>query len=122
MNKEAAFQAWADGFGIPAYAENAVPKDAEEPYMTYYLPTAMFGDGEQAATLSLWYRTTSEAKPNAKAREIGEALGIGGTCLPCDEGLVWVKRGQPFSQPVDSGDNAVKRRYINISIEFVTNY
>lgn len=63
MNKEAAFQAWADGFGIPAYAENAVPEDAEEPYMTYYLPTAMFGDGEQAATLSLWYRTTSEAEP-----------------------------------------------------------
>lgn len=122
MNKEAAFQAWAEGFGIPAYAENAVPEDAEEPYMTYYFPTAMFGDGEQAATLSLWYRTTSEAEPNAKAREIGEALGIGGTCLPCDEGLVWVKRGQPFSQPVDSGDNAVKRRYINLSIEFVTNY
>ena len=104
MNKEAAFQAWAEGFDIPAYAENAVPEDAEEPYMTYYFPTAMFGDGEQAATLNLWYRTTSEAEPNSKAREIGKALARGGAIA------------------MDSGDNAVKRRYINISIEFVTNY
>lgn len=122
MNKEAAFQAWAESFGIPAYAATAVPDDATEPYLTYALATGMWGDGEQACDLSVWYRTTSEAKPNAKAREIGEALGIGGTCLPCDEGLVWVKRGQPFSQPVDSGDNAVKRRYINLSVEFLTTY
>lgn len=122
MNKEAAFQAWAEGFGIPAYAENAVPEDAEEPYMTYYLPTAMFGDGEQAATLSLWYRTTSEADPNSKAREIGKALSRGGAIAACDEGILWLKRGTPFCQAMDSGDNAVKRRYINVSIEYITNY
>lgn len=122
MNKEAAFQAWAEGFGIPAYAENAVPEDAEEPYMTYYLPTAMFGDGEQAATLSLWYRTTSEAKPNAKAREIGKALARGGKQIVCDEGVMWLKRGMPFSQAMDAGDNSVKRIYINVSVEFITNY
>ena len=100
MNKEAAFQAWAGSFGIPAYAATAVPDDAAEPYITYALATGMWGDGEQACDLSIWYRTTSEAKPNAKAREIGE----------------------PFSQPVDSGDNAVKRRYINLSVEFLTAY
>lgn len=122
MNKEAAFKAWAEGFGIPAYAENAVPEDAKEPYMTYYLPTAMFGDGEQAATLSLWYRTTSEALPNAKAREIGKALARGGAIAACDEGILWLKRGTPFCQAMDSGDNAVKRRYINVSIEYITNY
>lgn len=122
MNKEAAFKQWASGFGIPAYAENAVPEDAKEPYMTYYLPTAMFGDGEQAATLSLWYRTTGEAKPNAKAREIGEALAHGGKQVVCDEGAMWLKRGTPFCQPMDSGDNAVKRRYINVSIEYITTF
>lgn len=122
MNKEAAFKAWAEGFGIPAYAETAVPEDAKEPYMTYYLPTAMFGDGEQAATLSLWYRTTSEALPNSKAREIGKALASGGRQVVCDEGAMWLKRGTPFCQAMDSGDNAVKRRYINVSVEFITNY
>ena len=44
MNKEAAFQAWAGSFGIPAYAATAVPDDATEPYLTYTLATGMWGE------------------------------------------------------------------------------
>ena len=42
--------------------------------------------------------------------------------LACDGGGLWVKRGSPFWQAVDSGEPGVKRRYINLSIENITTF
>ena len=121
-SKAAALHLWLKGFGIDVYRDAAVPKDAEMPYITYSLSLGMFGEGECPATVDVWYRTPSEAVPNAKAEEIGRALGLGGTVLPCEGGAMWVKRGEPFCQAVADEDNAVKRRTINLSIEYLTSF
>lgn len=120
--RTAALAAWLGGFGMPAYSAQGVPKCAELPYLTFTPVSGAWGDGEQAVTVDLWLRTESEAKANAAAEAIGRALGLGGAMLSCDGGGLWVKRGSPFWQAVDSGEPGVKRRYVNLSIENITPY
>lgn len=120
--KVAALQAWLEGFGMPVYSAQGVPDGTEPPYITYTPVSGAWGDGEQAVTVDLWLRTESEAKANAAAEAMGCALGLGGVMLRCDGGGLWVKRGSPFWQAVDSGEPGVKRRYVNLSIENITPY
>ena len=123
MTPEAATYSFLSGFGIPAYAASSTPEQAQFPYITYDLviPGGL-GDGEAMMTANVWYRTESEAVPNAKVREIYQAIGAGGVTLPCDGGMLWLKRGNPWAQSVNvSGeDEKVKRRYLNIDVEYLT--
>lgn len=120
MTKAAAIHAFWNRFGIPAYEENTVPEDATYPYITYQLVTDAY-IREVVMTASVWYRSTSWKECNAKAEEIGRTIGMGGTVLRCDDGRIWLKRGTPFSQSMgDESDDLVKRKYINISAEYIT--
>lgn len=120
MTKAAALLAFFSQFGIPAYPSTSVPDDATYPRLTYDPSYSAWDGGEVSITVNLWYYTESEALPNAKAQEISDALGLSGKTIPCDGGMIWLKRGSPFAQPVQDTDNNVKRRYINISAEFIT--
>lgn len=123
MTKEAALHSFFNSFGIPGYPASAVPEDTVFPWLTYELITSAWDGGEVGLTVNLWYRTTDEAPPNAKAREISERLGLGGAVLPCDGGYIWLKRGSPWCQNLmDETDGAIKRRYINITAEYLTEY
>ena len=120
--KASAIQDFMAGFGIPAYTSASVPDDAIEPYLTYSLPVGAWGDGEMAMEVNLWYYGDGEKAPNAKVQEISDALGIGGVLVPCDGGAVWIKRGSPFAQSTTDGtaDDKVKRRYMNLDLEYIT--
>lgn len=121
MTKGAALHEYFSSFGIPAYTSTAVPDNAEFPYLTYDYVVGTWGYDEVAVTVNLWYRTDSEAIPNAKAEEISKALGIGGKVISCDEGFVWLKRGSPWCQSLSSEtDASLKRRYINITADYLT--
>lgn len=122
MTPEAAVYKFLAGFGIPAYASSSTPDQAEFPYITYDLVLGSWGRTEVNVPVNVWYRTDSEAVPNAKVREISEAIGLGGVTVPCDDGMLWIKKGSPWAQSVtiDGEDEKVKRRYVNINIEFLT--
>jgi hypothetical protein len=69
----------------------------------------------------LWYRSSSWLDVNNKARQIEKKIGQGGIVLPCDGGAMWIKRGTPFAQNMsDPDDDAIRRKFINISVEFFT--
>lgn len=122
MTPEAAIFAFLNGFGIPAYAASSVPDQAQFPYITYDLVLGEWMQGEVNMPVNVWYRTESEAEPNAKVRQIADTLGIGGATVPCDGGMLWFKKGSPWAQAVviDGEDEKVKRRYVNINIEYLT--
>lgn len=122
MAPEAAIYGFLNGFSIPAYASASVPDQAQFPYITYDLVLGEWGQGEVNMPVNVWYRTESEAQPNAKVREIGERIGMGGVLLHCDGGVLWVKKGSPWAQAVtvEGEDEKVKRRYVNINIEYLT--
>ena len=120
MTKGAALQAFFSQF-MDAYAASAVPDDANKPYMTYELITSAWDGGEVGLTVNMWFETTSEAVPNAKAQELSDAIGYGGVTIPCDGGFIWLKRGSPWCQNLqDDTDKNIKRRYINVTAEYLT--
>ena len=120
MTKAAAIYQFWNGFGLNAYEENTVPTDAVFPYITYQLVTDSF-DREVAATASLWYRGESWTAINAKTEEISAHIGLGGKIIKCDGGRIWIKRGQPFAQNMgDESDDLIKRKYLNLTFEFMT--
>ena len=120
MTKAAAIYQFWSGFGLTAYEENTVPTDAVFPYITYQLVTDSF-DREVPVTASLWYRSESWTGINAKTEEISQRISRGGKIIPCDGGAIWLKRGQPFAQNMgDESDDLIKRKYLNITAEFMT--
>ena len=120
MTKAAAIYQFWNSFDLVAYEENAVPTDAVFPYVTYQLVTDSF-DREVAATASLWYRGESWTAINAKTEEISAHIGLGGKIIKCDGGRIWIKRGQPFAQNMgDESDDLIKRKYLNLTFEFLT--
>lgn len=128
MTKAAAIYKFWNSFGIKAYEENTVidadeegnPVEPQFPYITYQLVTDSF-DREVVATASLWYRGESWTAINAKAEEISKKIGASGKKIAVDGGGIWIKRGQPFAQNIgDESDDLIKRKYINISIVFIT--
>lgn len=119
---EAAVYQFLSGFGIPAYASTSVPTGAKFPYLTYDLTVGDWMGGDVSVPVNVWYRTDSEAAPNAKVREIHDAIGMGGVIVPCDGGALWIKRGSPWAQSVLAGgeDEKIKRRYVNLDIDYMT--
>ncbi|MCI8857227.1 MAG: hypothetical protein HFH26_11905 [Clostridiaceae bacterium] len=121
MTKPAALHQFFSSFGMTAYTSTSVPEDAVFPYLTYELITSAWEGGEVGLTVNLWFYTESESVPNAKAEELSRAIGLGGKILPCDGGYIWLKRGVPWCQSLrDETSPEIKRRYINITAEYLT--
>ena len=120
MTKGAALQSFFDSI-MTSYASSAVPYDATLPYLTYELITSAWDGGEVGLTVNMWFRTTSEKEPNAAVDKLSKAIGLGGVFLHCDDGVIWLKRGSPWAQSLtDETDKTIKRRYINVTAEYLT--
>ena len=120
MTKAAAIYQFWNSFGLTAYEENSVPDDATFPYITYQLVAGSF-NREIPLAASLWYRSESWTAINAKTEEISQRISRGGKIIPCDGGAIWLKRGQPFAQNMrDESDDLIKRKYLNITAEYLT--
>lgn len=110
-----------NSFGIVGHRNTSVPDDVIFPYLTYDMPVSSFEDDPVSITANLYYYTDSEAIPDAKAEEVRQRIGMGGITLPCDGGYIWLKLGSPWCQSlVDDTDATIKRRYMNITAEYLT--
>ena len=110
----------ADTF-IPFYPSASVPDDVIFPWGTYELTTAAWGAEEVGITVNIWFYTDSEFLPNDAAERLSALIGLGGVSIPCDGGFIWLKRGSPWCQNIaDDQHNGVKRRYIDVSAEYMT--
>ena len=123
MTKEAALHYFWSSFDWAAYEATSVPTgdDAPKfPYITYTVATDSI-ERTVALTADLWYRGTSWAVVNDLAKRISEAISGGGKIISCDGGCMWINRESPVAQNMsDPNDNLIKRKHINISVEFMT--
>ena len=121
MNKEQALYTFWSSFGLPAYDEYTVPDGAQFPYITYNTvedkidrPIVLHG--------SIWYHSTSWSAITAKKNEIAKFLE-GFVTYKLDNGWVWIVQGSPFSQRmIDPDDDQIRRLYITIQAEFLTDF
>lgn len=120
MTKDKALYAWFSEL-MTAYPATAVPQDAVFPWLTYDYADGAWDMGEVGITVNLWFYTDSEAAPNAKEQELSRKIGMGGVMIPCEGGAIWLKRGAPWCQSLrDETDPSIKRRYINVTAEYLT--
>ena len=120
MTKGAALQSFFDGI-MTSYAASSVPDNATLPYLTYDFITSALDVGEGVLAVNMWFSTTSEKEPNAAVDRLSKAIGLGGVQIPCDDGMIWLKRGSPWAQSLtDETDKTIKRRYINVTAEYLT--
>ena len=120
MTKGAALQSFFNSI-MTSYAASSVPDNATLPYLTYELITSAWNGGEVGLTVNMWFRTTSEKEPNEAVDKLSKAIGVGGVQFPCDDGVIWLKRGSPWAQSLtDETDKTIKRRYINVTAEYLT--
>lgn len=121
MTKEQALHKFFNQFGITGYRNTSVPDDVIFPFLTYDAPISSFEEEPVSITVNLYYYTESEAVPDAKAELIRLVIGMGGKIIPCDGGAIWLKWGSPWCQSlVDETNHNIKRRYINITAEYLT--
>jgi hypothetical protein len=123
MDKAQVIQSFWSGFGLEAYDENSVPDDVTMPYISYSVATDDI-DYVVLLSASVWYRSTSWSDVESKVKEISEAITkMNPPSIKTDNGRVYITKGSPFAQRMnDPSDDMVKRMYININVEFLTNY
>ena len=121
MTKEQALYEFFNTFGVTGYRNTSVPDDAVLPYLTYTCPVSSILEDPVSITVHTYHYTESEAVPDVLAEAIRKKIGMGGIILNCDGGGIWLKWGSPWCQSlVDDTDSTIKRRYINITAEFLT--
>lgn len=122
MNKYQALDTFWNSFNIPAYDENTVPDDAVMPYITYNVATDSLGQ-VLPLSASLWYRSNSWQAISDKAEEIAERIGDNGYFIQkLDAGYMWLTKGTPFAQRIQTEDRDIRQIYINVTAEFLTKY
>lgn len=122
MTKGAALQQFFSQF-LTAYTATSVPEDVIFPYLTYDAVFDAWGGEPVSLTVNLWFYTESEAVPNAKADEISKALE-GGAVLDMGNGeYIVLHRGSPWCQALrDETNNNVKRRYLNVTANYLCHF
>ena len=120
MTKAEALHSFISSFGLTAYP-NEAETGAAFPYLAYEQVLGAFDDGSMPLVVNLWYYGDSYRPIVEKTQEISDAIGLGGVYVPCDGGALLIARGTPFSQPqTDAADNKIKGRYINLTVDFLT--
>lgn len=128
MDKAQALHRFWSSFGIPAIDEQSAydtpvleQLGIDYPYITYEVAVSNLGEPQQL-TASIWYRSTSWAGAEAKAKEIASFIGYGGKVIKVDGGFLKIML--PYASPtysrMASDIDAVRRIAFNISVDFLT--
>ena len=120
MDKGQAIQAFWESFGIPAYDDGRVPKNATMPYITYDVSIDSLGTVLQMSA-SLWYHSLTWEAVTAKADEISEHIQrMSPPAMEIDGGRIYITRGSPFAQRLTDPDQTIRHMLILINVEYFT--
>ena len=102
INTARALYEFFSGFGIPAYAENNVPDEAEKPYITYPIieTESLYSSPFYCR---VWYRARDYGNLLQKVDAILEATSDG-VRIECDGGCVVLRPDTPRVQ-IQSDEN-----------------
>ena len=119
MDKLQAYNAFWNSFSLRAYDGTSVPDGAIMPYITYEAAEDGFGS-PVALTASIWYRSSSWTDAVSKLKEIEQEIGMGGKIIPYQNGVMWIKKANPWAQRLgEENDDSVRRIVMNLEVEFI---
>ena len=134
MNKQQAYSAFWNGFGVLAFEENSMPSDdvindmiakgiasSKYPYITYQVLTDDL-DHPVFPTASIYDRSSSWERADVLSNLISHRIQNTET-IKLDNGRMFITKGSPFAQHMnESGDTDIRRIILNLGIEFFTEY
>ncbi len=104
---------------VPDYARDNFTKGWS--YGTYTPVFDSISGSPVSITINIWAYTSLEKPLNDAANDLSRAVGYGGKAVKCDGGFIWFRRGSPWCQNlIDADDDNIKRRYINLTAEYLT--
>lgn len=123
MNKWNVQQTYWSGFGMMAYNEQTVPKEATDilnsggMYLTYQ-PVNGSLNGPMLASASIYHRSTSWTPIMQKTMEIEPLID---RQIKIDGGAIKIRKPESnFAQPLsDPSDNQIRRMVLTVEIEFL---
>lgn len=122
MDKWQAQQQFWEGFDLPAYDDQTLFREGDEPAFPHITYEAVNGvlDQSTSVSVSLWYKSPSWREISQKSDEI-QAVLSNGAVIPVDNGYLWLKMplSTPFAQRIASGsdDDLIKRMMLTVEIE-----
>lgn len=128
MDKAQVLHRFWNSFGVPAIDEVSAydSKVLEQlgigfPRITYEVAGANLGE-PMNLTGSLWFKSTSWAAIEAKAKAISSFIGYGGQVFPVDGGFlrIMLPQNTPIYRRVADEDDSIRRIIINVSVDFLT--
>ena len=122
MTKEEALYSFWSLFGFPAYDELSVPSEDRNVYprITYSVGTDSYGSNVPL-TASIWTRGTSWTEADRINQTIANAIGYG-VKIPYDGGGMIIRKGRGFSKRMgDDDDELVKRYYLLVNVQYISN-
>lgn len=134
MNKQQAYNAFWNGFGVLAFEENSVPSDevfnalieagkasSKFPYITYQVITDDIS-GAVFPTASIWDKSNSWERSDLLSNTIAESIQRMNT-IRLDDGRMFITKGSPFAQHMaEEGDPSIRRIILNLGVQFFTEY
>ena len=125
MNKWEAQQEFWGSFGIPAYDEQTIFTEGDQPALPHITYQSFGGNLGQTVTLSasLWYKSTKMRDIKAKADEIEKYIKQNEPLVfPLDHGYLWIKvpTDTPFAQPIGSENDKTNRVVLTVEAECLT--
>lgn len=118
MDREQAFNQFWNSFDVPAYDVNTVPDDAPYPRITYNLAVNEFGV-PTSLNASIWAKSTGWNSITTIANKIDSRLSQGGQTVSYDNGILWIKKGNPFLQRMSDPDDTIRRIVVIFEIEYL---
>ena len=97
--------------------------DENGPYIE--LMTGVYTDNQPDFTWIAPYESREFEQYWYPIREIGDVknatIDAAMNFEACDGGAIWIKRGEPFAQNMgDQNDDMIRRKIINLSVEYLT--
>lgn len=135
MNKQQAYNAFWNSFGVLAFEENSVPDDktidalissgvaeAKYPYIAYQVLIDDLGNAV-FPTASIYDKSTSWERSDKLANTISERIEDMDTLALDNEGRMFITKGSPFAQhQLEDRDLSIRRIILNLGVEFFTKY
>lgn len=118
MDKEQAFNSFWNSFDVPAYDASTVPDDAPFPRITYNLVVNDFGT-PTSLNASIWDKSTGWSRITNIAHKIDSRLSNGGQTVSYDDGMIWIKKGNPLFQRMGDPDDTIRRIVVIIELEYL---
>lgn len=106
-------------FDIDCYAEDTINKTgATPPYISVQLVVPDWTE-TVGFYARLWYRADDMEGINAKADEIGAAIGAGASVPIEGGGTVWIYKDGTFAQHMTAADPTMKCIYLRMKIQAI---